>query len=449
MKYSSMKYNPLIIIMLLLAGSLGAAAQNAKNLSLREAIDLSLKNSKQLKSRQTEIDAAIASLGEASDNRLPTVSVSGSYLRFNSPHVNLKTGKDSSNGSPAQRTPSVSQAAYGILNVALPIYAGGSVRYGIESAKYLEKAARLDADNDKEEIVFNAIEAYSNLYKANAAVNIVQENLKQSNQRVTDFSSLERNGLLARNDLLKVQLQTSNVELSLLEAESNAKLASVNMDIMLGLPEETRLTTDSISYQPPAEAKALADWESTALQGRKDIAALTYREKASALGLKLAAAQFYPSIALTGGYIGAYVPNVITITNAANIGVGVKYNLSFWKAKSGMQLAKARVQQIQVNEEILGDAVRLQINRAYQNLVLSQRKIDVYAKAVEQANENYRIVKNKYNNSLVTTTDLLDADVAQLQSKLNYEFSKADAMVSYNQLQQAAGILYSQSITNK
>lgn len=440
-----MKYSRLSVLILLLAGAVSVTAQNVKRLSLKEAIDLSIQNSKQLKSRQAQIDEAIASVGEATDNRLPSLSVSGSYLRVNSPHVNLKTGKDSANGNPQRGTPNISQAAYGIVNLSLPIYAGGKIRYGMESAKYLEKAVRLDADHDKEEIVLNTINAYSNLFKANAAVSIVKENLKQANQRVTDFSNLEKNGLLARNDLLKVQLQASNVELSLLESESNAKIASVNMDLMLGLPEQTLLSTDSIGYQQPAGVKAVSEWENTALQNRKDLEALAYREKASAMGIKTAAAEFAPSVALTGGYVAAYIPNFITVTNAVNIGVGVQYNLSFWKAKSRLQQAKARVQQVQANEELLSDAVRLQINQAYQNLLLSQRKIEVYAKAIEQAGENYRITKNKYDNSLVTTTDLLDADVAQLQSKLNYEFSKADAMVSYNQLLQAAGVLNNQT----
>ena len=441
-----MKYSRLSVLILLLAGSISVAAQNVKNLSLKEAIELSIKNSKQLKSRQAQIDEAVAAAGEAADNRLPSLSVSGSYLRLNSPHVNVKTGKDTGQ---QQGTPNVSQAAYGIANVSLPLYAGGRTRYGIESSKYLEKAARLDADNDKEEIILNTINAYSNLYKANAAVTIVQQDLKQANQRVTDFSNLEKNGLMARNDLLKVQLQASNVELSLLESENNVKIAAVNMDLMLGLPEETLLVTDSISFQQPAGSKAISEWESTAMQNRKDMEALTYREKSSATAVKIAGTAYYPSIALTGGYVAAYVPNLVTVFNAVNIGVGVSYNLSFWKAKSQMQQAKSRVQQIQANEELLNDAIRLQINQAYQNLVLSQRKIEVYAKAVEQANENYRITKNKYDNSLVTTTDLLDADVAQLQSKLNYEFSKADAMVSYNQLLQAAGILNNQTANNK
>jgi outer membrane protein TolC len=89
---------------------------------------------------------------------------------------------------------------------------------------------------------------------------------------------------------------------------------------------------------------------------------------------------------------------------------------------------------------MMNDQVRLQVNKSYYDVLSSQKKIEVYAKAVEQANENYRITKNKYNNSLATTTDLLDADVAQLQAKLNFVFAKADAIVAYNKLLQVAGL---------
>ena len=65
----------------------------------------------------------------------------------------------------------------------------------------------------------------------------------------------------------------------------------------------------------------------------------------------------------------------------------------------------------------------------------------MYFKAVQQAEENYRIVKNKFDNSLATTTDLLDADVAQLQSRLSYTLARADAFVAYNKLLQTAGLL--------
>lgn len=434
-----------IALLLLIAGSRGnAIAQNTKNLSLNEAIQLSIKTSGQLKIANAKADEASAQYHEAWNNHLPDVKVTGAYMRLNNPDVNLKVKLGGSGSDTTKKAApiKVDQAAYGIVSASLPIFSGLRIKYGVESAKYLEQAAKLDVETNKEEVIQNTISAYANLYKAKRSVDLVKENLAQQKQRVTDFSNLEKNGLLARNDLLKAQLQQSNIELSLLDAENNFRITCVNMDLMLGLPEGTDLMPDSTGFVAPPDAGSLVQWEQTAFQNRKDMAALSLREKAAGASLRSVKGEYYPGLAITGGYIAADIPNLLTITNALNVGIGLQYNLgALWKTGAKVAEAKARQHEIMANEGILSDQVRLEVNRDYQNYVLSTKKIDVYAEAIEQANENYRITKNKYDNSLATTTDLLEADVAQLQAQLNYAFSKADAMVAYKKLQQTSGTL--------
>lgn len=434
----------LFSIFLLLAGFVQA---QERPLSLQEAIDLSLKNNKQIKLNAARIDEATAAYRGAKMNQLPDVSLSGSYLRVSQPTIDLKVklggGGGSDTATSSGSSPKVNEVMYGLANVSLPVFSGFKIQAGKESAKYLAEAAKLDAAQNREEVIQNTIAAYSNLYKAHEAVKLVQESLKGSKQRVSDFSNLEKNGLLARNDLLKAQLQESNVELSLLDAENNVKIATVNMNLMLGLPEETQIVPDNAAFANlPVDEKTLTDWESMALQNRKDISAMAAREKAAHAGVKAAKGDYYPSVAVTGGYIAAYIPNFLTITNALNGGVGVSYKpSSLWKNGSKVAEAKSRLVQMQIDQLELDDKVRMQINQNYQNFILSERKIGVYDKAVAQAEENYRITKNKYDNNLSNTTDLLDADIAQLQARLNYAYSKADAVVAYKKLQQTAGVI--------
>jgi outer membrane protein TolC len=414
-------------------------AQEVKPITLQEAVELSIKNSKQLKNSQAKIEEATAALKEAINNKLPDAKVSASYLRLNSANVNLKTQNNNNGGG---TTPNISQAMYGILNASLPIYAGGRIRYGIEVSKYLAEAAKLNADNDKEEVIQYTVEAYVNLYKAKSSVNLVKESLTESQQRVKDFSNLEQNGLLPRNDLLKAELQSSNIELSLLDAENNWQLANVSMDLLLGLPEKTELLPDSTLVDQNFTVKTLDEYVQTAYTNRKDLASQDLRKKATETGVKSAKAEYYPGIAVTGGYIAADIPKIITITNAVNIGAGVSYNFgSLWKTKAKVQQAEAKAKQEAIGESLMNDNIRLQVSQAYLNWLSSQKKIEVYTKAVEQATENYRIIKNKYNNSLATATDLLDADVAQLQARMNLAFAKADVVVIYNKLLETAGVL--------
>lgn len=423
-----------------------SAQQSVKPLSLNEAISLSIQNSKQLRVSHAKVDQATASLKEANERQLPDVSVSGSYLRLTQPNIDLKLKLGDNSGGSATESPKVNQAAYGSANVAIPIFAGGKLQSGKESARFLAEAAKLDVDKDREDVIQNTIAAYSNLYKAKAAVALVQENIRQSDERVKEFTNKEKNGLLARNDLLKAELQQSNYQLALMDAENNLKISNLNMDIMLGLPDNTVIQVDSTVFKVDnnVDGRGVAEFEQLAYQNRKDAASLSAREKAAVAGVKGAKADYYPSLAVTGGYIAAYVPNLITITNAVTAGVGVKYNLSsLWKTGSKVAGAKAQVAEVQANEAKVADMIHLDVYQSYENYLLSHKKMDTYIKAIEQSEENYRITKNKHDNNLATTTDLLDADVANLQTHLSYAYAKADALVAYNKLLQAAGILES------
>jgi outer membrane protein len=427
-----MKNKYLLLMILSAIISFSAFSQETKKLSLQQVIDLSIANSGQLKNNQAKIEEATWALKEAVQRQLPDASVSSSYLRLSHANVDLKT-KSTTTTTPTA-SPNISSALYGIANITYPVYAGGRIKYGIEAAKYLQQATQLDAEHERQQVQLNATNAFINLYKSKAVVELVKENLASSQQRVKDLTNMEKNGLLARNDLMKAELQQSNIELSLLDAENNWKLSNVSMDLLLGLPVTTTIETDA-NFNATATLTPVENFEQDAIQNRKDIAALALRTKAAGVAVKSVNAEKYPSVALTGGYIAANIPGFVTITNAVNIGIGIQYNLgSLWKNKAKVEQARSREKQLEISEGMLSDAVRLQVHQSYEQYLLAHKKIEVYQKAIDQATENFRIVNNKYKNSLATTTEVLDADVALLQTKLNYANAKADAVLAYNQL---------------
>ncbi len=426
----------IILFSILLFVCINVHAQLPQKIALQQAIDMSIANNNSLKIANAKIIDASTNVQEAKERQLPSASVTASYLRLAGAKLDLKNSVAGGNG------PKVNQALYALVNVSMPIYAGGKIKYGIEAAKYLEEAAKLSVENDKQEITFNTIAAYTNLYKAGAVVYVLNENLKTAQQRDATFGRLEQNGLLAKNDLLKAQLQTSNIELSLLDAENNFNLAKINMAIMLGLPENTNIALDSSFVNASQNLKPFLDYENLALQNRKDVKIIGIQKKANTVGIKSAKADAYPTVALTGGYINADIPKTLSITNALNIGVGVQYNLAnLWKSNTKLAQAKSREIQLAATENILNDGIRLQVNKDYQNLLLAKKKIDVYEKAIAQALENARITKNKYDNNLVSITELLEANDALLQTKLVVAAAKADAALAYNKLLETTGTL--------
>ncbi len=323
------------------------SGQETRTISLDEAVDLGIKNSKNLKIDAAKIEESTAQLVEAKNNQLPSLKVSASY----------------------------------------PIFAGGRIKYGIQSAKYLIEASKLSTENDKEAVAYNVSQAYNNLFKASQIIKVLEENLVASQKRDETFLKLENNGLMARNDRLKAQLQTSNIELQLLDAQNNYSIANINMDLLLGLPESTILKVDENYISENLENQPTSYYLNQAIQNRKDLQALDYQRKAASLGSKAAKAENLPSLAITGGYVAADIPGFVTVTNAINIGVGVSYNLdNIWKKNSSLLKSQAREKQLEANNELLNDQIKLEINKDYQNSSLAKKKIEVYERALIKIN---------------------------------------------------------------
>lgn len=430
--------NNTVIAAVFFAGMATFSAQEKKMLTLDEAVQLGIQNSKSLKIDAAKIEEATADLLEAKNRQLPDLKVSASYMYLPfAPNINIKLP-----GVSAEGGPKVNQVAFGSANLSLPLYSGGRIKYGIESAKYLVEASKLTTENDKVAIAYNVAQAYNNLFKASQSIKVLEENLTASTKRDETFLKLENNGVIARNDRLKANLQTSNIELQLLEAKNNYNIANINMDLLLGLPETTEIEVDSDYINEKQVVKTVDYYLNTAQLNRKDLQALQQQRKAASLGTKAAKAENLPSIALTGGYVAADVPKFFTMYNAVNVGIGIQYNLSnLWKKNSSLKQSQAREKQLSATDEMLNDNIKLEVNREYQNADYYKQRIAVFEKSSVQANENYRITKNKYDNGLATMTDLLEANAAQITASVGVINAKADAALAYRKLLQTTGTL--------
>ncbi|AZI68051.1 TolC family protein [Kaistella daneshvariae] len=434
-----MKMNKPLLVLSFLGIFPFAKSQSVKQLSLAEAIELGLQNSQNLQIDEAKIQEATANYLEAKNNRLPSLKASASALALANANVDLKIAPPAQGGGAA---PKANSAFFGNVSASLPIFAGGRIKYGIQSADYLITAAKLSTENDKLAIEYNIAQAYTNLFKAGQQIKVLEENLASSQKRDLSFQKLEDNGVIARNDKLKANLQTSNIELQLLEAQNNYNIATINMDLLLGLPESTVLEVDPNYISELEENQDVSYYVNKAFQLRTDLQSLEYQQKASELGIKAAKAESLPTIALTGGYVAAEIPEILTVTNAANIGVGVQYNIdNLWKKNSSLMRATATDKKLAASRELLNDQIKREVNRDFQMSEFAKKKIAVLEKSATQANENFRVINNKYNNGLATITELLDADAAQVTANVNVINAKADAALAYRKLLQSAGVV--------
>ncbi|HEU4789138.1 MAG TPA: TolC family protein [Flavobacterium sp.] len=410
-------------------------AQDKTNLKLDEAIQLAWTKSNEISLASTKVETKKQELQSVKNTQYPDLKITGQYLQLTEPTIHLEL--DAGSGS----FPAPDRIAIGQASLKVPVFAGMKIQNGIKLQDNLFQAENAMASKTKEDVAMRVIDYYANLYKAQRTIELLKENQKSAEQRVTDFIALEKNGIIPRNDLLKAQLQVSKIQLSLDEALNNEKIINYYLVTLLKLPTETRLAvTESDLINFPKNS--VPTDEQPAFQNRKDLEALQFQEKASQDNIKIAKGDYYPSVALTGGYAALNLNNIMTLENAMFIGVGVSYDVTgILKNSTQVKIAESKALEVKNTQELLKDNIRVQVQQAITNYDLAIKQSAVYNQAVEQATENYRIVKDKYENGLSDTNDLLEADVEQLKSKIAETIAKVDVIQKYYELLSATGQL--------
>lgn len=412
-------------------------SQEKKVLSLKEAISIATTKSNEATLSNMKVNTSKLEMETIKNNQYPSVKLSGQFLQLT--NANIDSNLNSGSASTAKSDPlKVSQLFLGQANASMPIFNGFKLKNSISASENAYKAETFSATHTKEQLAIYVVELFAKLYQSQEMVTLITENLKSAQQRTKDFSAMVDNGLMARNDFLKAQLQESNIQLSLDSANKNVNVINYQLITLLQLPENTKIEIDIETIK-----NDMAKNRSMVQNGqRSDLEALQYQQKASEAGIKIAKSSYYPSLSLVGGYIAFDLKDVMSVTNAMNVGVGLSYDLtSIFKNGKEVKLAKSKAEQTKTAVAILTDKIKEETQEAQENYNLSLKQNVVYTQAVEQATENYRIVKDKYDNSLSTTNDLLEADVQQLQTKINLALSQADIALKYYQLQFAAGKL--------
>jgi len=422
---------------LLLPGML--YAQNIKKLTLQEAIQLGIENSKNLKLSQNKIDEAMAKLDVVKDNALPTAKVSAIYN-----HAEIPTNQLVIGGANPLFLPKRADAFLGTADVQQLVYGGGKMKYAKQSTKLLADVSRLDADKNKEEVTFAVIDTYYSLYKVAQSKMVVTQNLAAIASQLKQSQRFFEQGIVTKNDVLRFQLQQANITLTDLEIESNRKIVNYNLDILLGLPEDTQIEiTDPLTDRK--DLASLNTYIDQALAYRQELKELDLRDKVAELNTKTVKANALPTFGVGADlyYInpnGSFIPSSHQYIVPMTVGATLSWNVgSLWTNKHKIVEAKVEQKGIAIQRDIQSDNVKTEINKNYQNYQVALNKIRILETSIDQATENDRLLESKYKNNVASAIDRIDAETLLYQAKINLELAKADAGLAYYTLLKSTG----------
>ena len=429
------------IAMLLLALLItNPASAQDRPITLEEALKLGLDNSKVLKLSQSKIDQAVSQYEQAKDRSLPTASASFGYNRAQIPANKLNLGEE------ALTLPTSANAYLGILSLNQVILDGHRLKYARESTNLLTQVARLDAVNDKDQIAYNIINAYYNLYKVIQGKKVVDQNLVTIDAQIKQSQRFFDQGLVTKNDVLRFQLQRSNIELNGIDLENNRRIINYNMNILLGLPETTQLTIAQIT-EVNRNAAPLAAYLDSATSNRPELRQMDLRTQVAETNIKSIKANTLPTLSASGsayyvGVSGNPLPKSGNFITPISLGLTVGWNFgSLWTNKNKVNEARLQREEVIISKGITLDNVKNEVNQSYQNYQMALDKIKLLQTSIAQATENNRILENKYRSNISSATDRADAQTLLYQAEINLELAKADAGLAYYTLLKSTGTL--------
>ncbi|WP_166922076.1 TolC family protein [Flavobacterium poyangense] len=431
-----MKISQLMLFGVFFIGISSIEAQEKTSLTLDEAVKLAWEKSNEVTLANTKVNSKKYELQNVKNNQYPDIKIAGQYQRLTKASIDMHN--DEANAEPM---PAPNQVLFGQATVSLPIFSGFKIQNSIDAYDNLYEAENATAAKTKEDVALRVITYYTALYKAQKTLDLLNENQKQAKQRVTDFKELEKNGIIPRNDLLKAQLLVSKTQLSIDEANNNLNNINFYLTTLLKLDATVKLQINESDFFNLKTSNAPTS-DAMALENRKDLEAIRFQQKASEANIKIARSGYYPTLALLGGYTAFDLKDFITVKYAMNFGVGLSYDLSgILKNSAAVRVAESKALEVKNTEAIMTDRIKVEVQKSVEDYDLAINQSVVYDEALQQAEENYRLVKDKFDNGLSDTNDLVEADVEHLSAKINTALSKATIIQKYYELLSVSGQL--------
>ncbi len=420
-----------------------AIAQETRTLTIDEALHLGLQNSNLLHISEAKSKAAEAKSSEANAARLPSLKLQAGYTRLSD--VDPFAVTLPSSPVPVVISPTVLDQYMSKVTLLQPLFTGFRLEQSAAAADYAAQASHLDAEKDRVDMVYTIKAMYWGLYKALEVKHVVEENILQIKTHVTDVTNMMAQGLVTKNDVLKVEVQLSNAQLAQIEAAHNVTNAMMALNSLIGLPLDTDVRILSVAKARAGRSLLADTLAQRATADRADVRAAEMRINAANASVSAANGGWWPQLGLFGNFTYSrpnqrVLPTRDEFKDTWDVGVSLSWDIWNWgMTKHHSDQAEAVRAQTQYALRQIKDNVSLEVNQSYLTVAQSEKKVAVATQGVSQAEEHYRMTKDKFLSGTATNTDLLDAEGALLQSRLHYTVGLVDQELAHARLEKALG----------
>jgi outer membrane protein len=183
-----------------------------------------------------------------------------------------------------------------------------------------------------------------------------------------------------------------------------------------------------------------------ALENRPEIRSSMLRVEQARSNVKLSKSEYYPNVSLVGNY--AKYGDTADVSGSLYKAQENWYllaiaNWNFWewgKTKHRVDASRSRENRAADILTNIRDQITLEVKNAFLLLHEAEKQIQVSKKAIEQAEENFRINTERYREQVGTSTDVIDAQTLLTKVRSDHDNALGDYCISRARLERAMGI---------
>jgi outer membrane factor, OMF family len=407
---------------------------DSEAITLNQAIELALKNNRELQTARQTLERTQAELDEANTAWFPTLETELTLNRttqaqeqgFLSPTPNQLEDVDSTNFT-------------GRLDLNYGIYTGGRRGATIALAERTLQRQKLEVERVAEQIRFQATNLYYELQNADAQVSISQAAVDDATQSLRDAQLLEKAGLGTRFDTLRSEVDLARAEQGLTTDISGQRVARRRLTEILSVGQQVELAAAD-------EIQPAGDWQLTleesivqAYKNRAELEQQLLDREIADNNRQIALADIRPQVSFFAQY---NVNNNFDDSTdfADDYAVGARMNWTLFDGGS----ANARARQEESNRDLAEtefarqrNEVRREVEEAYYQLDANQDNIATTQLNVDRATESLRLARLRFQAGVGTQTEVIDSQRDLTDARSQYLQAVIGYNQSLNQLQRA------------
>ena len=453
----SQQYFIIGMSVLLLLSTCTLPAQESKTLTLEDSIQIARQTNISIQTTQERVKSAEAQVRAAHAGLLPNVVLNSTYRYAGAlPKSVLEaSGAFGPPGAGGEMPPlstsdgddeNIIELEFGAhhnfqadLSLNQPIFAWGRYYKNYQSAKFNLEAAHKELDAAYNQLVLDVSEAFYRVLLSLEFVKVSAQTVKLVEKQLKIAQNLFEVGASTNFDILRAEVLLANARSNLIRAKNGERVAMNVYKNVLNIDLSESIGVQGNLEQPILEFD-LEQLIQLGLEKRPELHQLQFSEGAAKKQVDVAKTRSRPALSFFSNYQLDHNERLIEMNRVWNVGFALNIPIFDGLAtRAAVKQAESGLKQTQLGKQQLTAAIELEVRSAYLNLLEAKTLINVQKETVEQAQESVRIANLRYENGMITSVELTDAQLALSQAEVNRLQSLHDYAVGLARLEKAIG----------